>query len=92
MVDLAPLAGALVPDAQPLRRRSLDDWLAAFGIERTIPDNAAADALATVELLLRLRSAGGPAGTRGHAGLTKVARSQKWARRRRRTEDDPHQR
>jgi DNA polymerase-3 subunit epsilon len=77
-LDLAPLAGALVPDAYRYGGRSLDDWLAAFGIECTIRHNAAADALATAELLLRLRSLAGRQGTRGHAGLMKVARQQKW--------------
>ena len=58
-LDLAPLAGALVPEAYRYGGRSLDDWLAAFGIECTIRHNAAADALATAELLLRLRSLAG---------------------------------
>ena len=34
----------------------LDDWLAAFGIECAVRHNAAADALAAAELLLRLRA------------------------------------
>ena len=61
-LDLAPLAGALVPEAYRYGGRSLDDWLAAFGIECAIRHNAAADALATAELLLRLRALGGEAG------------------------------
>jgi DNA polymerase-3 subunit epsilon len=77
-LDLAPLAGALVPDAYRYGGRSLDDWLAAFGIECTIRHNAAADALATAELLLRLRSLAARQGTRGYAGLMKTARQQKW--------------
>lgn len=77
-LDLAPLAGALVPDAYRYGGRSLDDWLAAFGIECTIRHNAAADALATAELLLRLRSLAQRQGTRGYAGLMKTARQQKW--------------
>jgi hypothetical protein len=75
---ISPLAAALVPEAYRYGGRSLDDWLAAFGIECTIRHNAAADALATAELLLRLRSLAGRQGTRGHAGLMKVARQQKW--------------
>ena len=57
-----------MPEAYRYGGRSLDDWLAAFGIECTIRHNAAADALATAELLLRLRSLAGRQGTRGFAG------------------------
>jgi DNA polymerase-3 subunit epsilon len=77
-LDLAPLAAALVPAAYRYGGRSLDDWLAAFGIECTIRHNAAADALATAELLLRLRAMAESQGARGYAGLLKVARQQKW--------------
>ncbi len=77
-LDLAPLAGALVPEAYRYGGRSLDDWLAAFGIECTIRHNAASDALATAELLLRLRAIAAKQGTRGFAALVKTARAQKW--------------
>jgi DNA polymerase-3 subunit epsilon len=77
-LDLAPLAGALVPEAYRYGGRSLDDWLAAFGIECTIRHNAASDALATAELLLRLRALAAKQGTRGFAALVKAARAQKW--------------
>jgi DNA polymerase-3 subunit epsilon len=79
-LDLAPLAAALVPEAYRYRYggRSLDDWLAAFGIECTIRHNAAADAMATAELLLRLRAVAAKQGARGHSALLKVARQQKW--------------
>ena len=77
-LDLAPLAGALVPEAYRYGGRSLDDWLAAFGIECTIRHNAASDALATAELLLRLRAIAAKRGTRGFAALVKAARAQKW--------------
>ena len=77
-LDLAPLAGALVPEAYRYGGRSLDDWLAAFGIECTIRHNAASDALATAELLLRLRAIAAKQGTRGFAALVKAARAQKW--------------
>jgi DNA polymerase-3 subunit epsilon len=77
-LDLAPLAGALVPDTYRSGGRSLDDWLAAFGIECTIRHNAASDALATAELLLRLRAIAAKQGTRGFAALVKAARAQKW--------------
>ncbi|MBK7791883.1 MAG: 3'-5' exonuclease [Betaproteobacteria bacterium] len=77
-LDLSPLAAALVPEAYRYGGRALDDWLAAFGIECTIRHNAAADALATAELLLRLRALAERQGARGYAGLCKVARQQKW--------------
>ena len=77
-LDLAPLAGALVPEAYRYGGRSLDDWLAAFGIECPIRHNAAADALATAELLLRLRALAAKQGTRGFAALVKAAKQQKW--------------
>jgi DNA polymerase-3 subunit epsilon len=77
-LDLAPLAAALVPEASRYGGRSLDDWLAAFGIECTIRHNAAADALATAELLLRLRALAATQGARGFAALVKAARQQKW--------------
>jgi len=77
-LDLAPLAAALVPEAYRYGGRSLDDWLAAFGIECTIRHNAAADALATAELLLRLKALAAKQGARGFDALRKVARQQKW--------------
>jgi DNA polymerase-3 subunit epsilon len=77
-LDLAPLAAALVPEAYRYGGRSLDDWLAAFGIECTIRHNAASDALATAELLLRLRAMAAKQGTRGFDALRKASRQQKW--------------
>lgn len=50
-LDLEPLAALSRPGAP---RRSLDDWLADFGIACAARHEAAADALATAELLLRL--------------------------------------
>jgi DNA polymerase-3 subunit epsilon len=77
-LDLAPLAGALVPEAYRYGGRSLDDWLAAFGIECTIRHNAASDALATAELLLRLRAIADAQGTRGFDALVAATRAKKW--------------
>ncbi len=79
-LDLAPLAAALAPER---RRRgdesgSLDDWLAAFGIECSTRHNAASDALATAELLLRLRAIADAQGTRGFDALVGAARAKKW--------------
>jgi DNA polymerase-3 subunit epsilon len=77
-LDLEPLAAALLPDAQRRGGRSLDDWLAEFGIECTNRHSAASDALATAELMLRLRAIAAKQGTRGFAALVKAARAQKW--------------
>ena len=77
-LDLAPLSQALVPEACRYGNRSLDDLLAAFGIECTIRHNAAADALATAELLLELRTIAARQGTRGFGALARAARHGKW--------------
>jgi DNA polymerase-3 subunit epsilon len=50
-LDLAPVASALEPT---VRARSLDDWLDHFGIKCAVRHQAAADTLATAELLLKL--------------------------------------
>lgn len=50
-IDLDPLATVLRPD---VAARSLDEWLATFGITCAARHRAAADALATAELLQRL--------------------------------------
>ncbi len=50
-VDLQPVAAAVQPKA---KARSLDEWLAHFGIECAVRHQAAADTLATAELLLKL--------------------------------------
>ena len=50
-LDLAPLASVLYPD---LRARALDEWLAHFNIHCAVRHQAAADTLATAELLLML--------------------------------------
>ncbi|HEY6136076.1 MAG TPA: 3'-5' exonuclease [Rubrivivax sp.] len=50
-LDLEPLAALTHPEANA---RALDDWLAHFGIVCSVRHQAAADALATAELLLRL--------------------------------------
>ena len=77
-LDLAPLAAALVPDAYRQGARGLDDWLAVFGIEIGIRHNAASDALATAELLLRLRAIAAGQGRHGFEALLMTARQQKW--------------
>lgn len=77
-LDLAPLAAALMPDAQRRADKSLDDWLSAFGIECAFRHNAASDALATAELLLRLRAVAASQGAHGFDALVKASRQQKW--------------
>ena len=77
-LDLAPLAAALAPDKQKKGAGALDDWLVAFGIECPIRHNAAADALATAELLLHLRARAAKQGRNDFAALLKVAKQQKW--------------
>ena len=77
-LDLAPLAGAVATDTYRSGGRSLDDWLAAFGIECATRHNAAADALATAELLLRLRAIAAKQGRIGFDALLRTARQQKW--------------
>ena len=76
-LDVAELAAALQPQHAA---RSLDDWLAAFGIECTQRHRAAADALATAELLLRLLPAARADGADGFAGLAKLAARRRWLR------------
>jgi DNA polymerase-3 subunit epsilon len=50
-VDIEPLAAVLRPQT---RARALDEWLVALGIPCAARHQAAADVLATAELLLRL--------------------------------------
>lgn len=50
-LDIEPLAAVLHPKAQA---RSLDEWMAHLGIHCMVRHQAAADTLATAELLLRL--------------------------------------
>ncbi len=75
-LDLAPLAAALAPDKQKKGGGTLDDWLVAFGIECPVRHNAAADALATAELLLHLRARAAKQGRNDFAALLKVASSR----------------
>jgi len=50
-LDLEPLAAVLHPG---VRARALDEWLDEFGIHCAVRHQAAADTLATAELLLKL--------------------------------------
>lgn len=77
-LDLAPLGAALLPERARTGRRSLDDWLAAFRLSVVARHSAAGDALATAELLLRLRALAVAQGAQSHAALTRLAQQQRW--------------
>ena len=77
-LDLASLATALAPELARRGDRSLDTILAAFGIRCLARHNAAADALATAELLLRLRALAASQGVHGFAALVRAARAKRW--------------
>lgn len=77
-LDVAMLAGALEPARQQAGARSLDDWLTAFDITTAARHNAAADALVTAELLLRLRALAEPAAKFDHASLVRLSRQHRW--------------
>ena len=77
-LDLAYLAGALRPDSYARGGRSLDDWMTLFGIENTARHSAPGDALATAELLLRLRAIAAAQGATGFDGMLGVSKQQKW--------------
>ena len=78
-LDLEPVADALHPD---IGARSLDDWLAHFGIECAVRHQAAADTLATAELMLRLWPALRIQQCTSFAGLTRLAEDRRWVTRR----------
>jgi DNA polymerase-3 subunit epsilon len=77
-LDLAPVATGLYPQ---VGGRALDDWLAHFGIECAVRHQAAADTLATAELLLRLWPAARAKGCDSFEGLVALARHQRWLSR-----------
>ena len=77
-LDLAQLAAALVPESHRRGRRSLDDWLAVFEIDVVARHNAAGDALATAELLLRLRALAAAQRIFGFAGLVRLSQQHRW--------------
>jgi DNA polymerase-3 subunit epsilon len=74
-LDLEPVADALFP---AVGGQALDDWLLHFGIDCSVRHQAAADTLATAELLLRLW----PALRRQHctsfAKLRQLAKQRRW--------------
>jgi DNA polymerase-3 subunit epsilon len=74
-LDLAELAPVLMPQ---LKAQGLDDWLAHFGIGVARRHQAAADTLATAELLLRLWPAAAAEGARGYADGVRIAARRRW--------------
>jgi DNA polymerase-3 subunit epsilon len=78
-LDLEHVAEAVHPE---VRARTLDDWLELYGIECAVRHQAAADTLATAELLLRLwpRIRASGEGT-SFVALQRLARQRKWLRR-----------
>ena len=78
-LDLAPLAAVLANDrVAALANKSLDDWLLAYGIACHSRHNAASDALASAELLLRLRSQAARQGKGTFHGLLQIAQQGRW--------------
>ena len=77
-LDLAQLAAALVPESHRRGKRSLDDWLAKFDIDVVARHTAAGDALATAELLLRLRAMAATQRVSGFSGLVRLSRQHRW--------------
>jgi DNA polymerase-3 subunit epsilon len=76
-LDLAPVASGLHPQTGA---HALDDWLDHFGIDCAVRHQAAADTLATAELLLRLWPAARRQQCATFAGLAELARHQRWLR------------
>jgi DNA polymerase III subunit epsilon len=75
-LDLEPLAAVLHPE---VKARALDEWMAYFGIRCAVRHQAAADTLATAELLLRLWPALlRQAGTPDFAAAARVAAQRRW--------------
>jgi len=78
-VDLALVAAAVRPD---LKARTLDDWMERFGIRCAVRHQAAADSLATAELLLKLWPAiGAQLGGADFAALQRLASHWRWLQR-----------
>jgi DNA polymerase III subunit epsilon len=74
-LDLEPVADALHPE---VGGRALDDWLEHFGIECAVRHQAAADTLATAELLLRLWPAARAQGCTSLTKLSELAEQRRW--------------
>lgn len=79
-LDLEPLAAVLNPQ---VKGRSLDDWMAQLQIHGAVRHHAAADTLATAELLLKIWPAAlrelGPDAS--FAATRRLAARRKWLAR-----------
>lgn len=78
-LDLEPVADALHPE---VGGRALDDWLEHFGIDCAVRHQAAADTLATGELLQRVWPAARAQRCTTFARLSKLAEQRRWLVRR----------
>jgi DNA polymerase III subunit epsilon len=76
-LDLTLLAPALLPQIMP-RDASLDDWLAAYGIDNYARHDALADALATAELFLVVLAAAREKRHDRLARLLALERGKRW--------------
>jgi DNA polymerase-3 subunit epsilon len=76
-LDLAQLAPALFP-ARTRLCKSLDDWLAEFGIEHPARHEATADAYATAQLLLVLLAEAERQGLAVAGDLFAAERGRRW--------------
>lgn len=75
-LDLEPLAGVLMPQ---VRARSLDEWMAELAIPCVARHEAAADTLATAELLQRLSPRlHAEIGDAGFAAAQHLAAQRRW--------------
>jgi DNA polymerase-3 subunit epsilon len=74
-LDLEPVAAALHRD---VTARALDDWLAHFRIPCARRHQAAADVLATAELLLRLWPAARAERCTSFGAMSQLARDRRW--------------
>jgi DNA polymerase-3 subunit epsilon len=74
-LDIADVAAVLRPGRG---LRTLDDWLQACGIECAQRHQAAADTLATAELLLHLLPAARAEGAADFRGLARLAARRRW--------------
>ena len=76
-LDLAPLAAALGRSGAP-GEGTLDDCLAANGIACSARHHAAGDALATAELMVKLRARAARRGAVGFAALLDLTSERRW--------------
>jgi DNA polymerase-3 subunit epsilon len=74
-VDIEALAAVSYPD---VKAKALDEWLAHFAIPVVVRHQAAADTLATAELLLRLWPALQRAGMRDFADARRLEAGRRW--------------